>query len=131
MKFKNAAFIAIVSLCVELLCVLPATAEFIPTKEITSREQIVDSVTASHELVLATFYQVMFEGRILGALLIYDDLNTKRAEDYLELYDIGTNLVAVGWFDGFGIQRIADRSLFDGGSILQGVFVTVLDGDAL
>jgi hypothetical protein len=49
----------------------------------------------------------------------------------LELYDIGTNLVAVGWFDGFGIQRIADRSLFDGGSILQGVFVTVLDGDAL
>jgi hypothetical protein len=24
-----------------------------------------------------------------------------------------------------------DRGLFDGGSILQGVFVTVLDGDAL
>ena len=130
MKFKNAAFIAVVSLCVELLCVLPATAEFIPTKEITSREQIVDSVSASHELV-PTFYQVMFEGRILGALLIYDDLNTKRPEDYLELYDIGTNLVAVGWFDRFGIRRIADRGLFDGGSILQGVFVTVLDGDAL
>jgi hypothetical protein len=50
----------------------------------------------------------------------------------LELYDIDTNLLAVGWFDRFGIQRIAiDRGLFDGGSILQGVFVTVLDGDAL
>lgn len=89
-------------------------------------------MAASHELVLATFYQVMFEGRILGALLVYDDHNTKRPEDYLELYDIDTNLLAVGWFDRFGIQRIAiDRGLFDGGSILQGVFVTVLDGDAL
>jgi hypothetical protein len=132
MKSKNAAFIAIASLCVELLCAPPATAEFIPTKEITSREQIVDSVAASHELVLAAFYQVMFEGRILGVLLAYDDHNTKRPEDYLELYDIDTNLVAVGWFDRFGIQRIAiDRGLFDGGSILQGVFVTLLDGDAL
>ena len=70
MKSKNAAFIAIASLCGELLSASPATAEFIPTKEIASREQIVDSVAVSHELVLASFYQVMIKGRILGALLL-------------------------------------------------------------
>jgi hypothetical protein len=50
----------------------------------------------------------------------------------LELYDNDTNLVAVRWFDRFGIDRIAvDRGLFDGESKLQGVFVTVLSGESL
>ena len=132
MKSRNAAFVAIVSLCTQLLFPVAGAAEFIPTKDSIPREQIVDSVAAPHNMVLASYYRVISEGRILGALLVYDDPKTKRSEDYFELYDSDTNLVAVAWFDRFGIQRIAlDRGLFDGGSRVQGVFVTLLDGDSL
>jgi hypothetical protein len=42
------------------------------------------------------------------------------------------NLVAVRWFDRFGIERIAvDCSLFDGESKLQSGFVTLLSGESL
>jgi hypothetical protein len=40
--------------------------------------------------------------------------------------------VAVGWFDRFGIQRMAlDRALVEGSEELQGVFVTVVNGDSI
>ena len=55
-----------------------------------------------------------------------------KPEDYFEFYDRETNLLAVGWFDRFGMQKLAiDRGLFDGSSRLQGVFVTRPDGKAL
>ena len=95
-------------------------AELIPTAESTPREQIVDSVGAPHDLVLATFYRLVSEGKILGALLVYDDPKTKRPEDYFELYDTDTNLVAVGWFDRYGIKRIAiDRGLFEAARVCK------------
>ena len=70
MKSGNAAFLAIVSLCAQLLFPPSGAAEFIPTTESTARAEIVDSVGAAHGLVLATFYRVISEGRILGALLV-------------------------------------------------------------
>jgi hypothetical protein len=52
--------------------------------------------------------------------------------DYLALYDSAGDLVALGWFDRFGIQRIAvDRGLLDEGDELEGVFVFFLDGDSI
>jgi len=49
-----------------------------------------------------------------------------------ELYDNDGDLVAVGWFDRFGIQRMAlDRGLVEGSEELQGVFVTVANGDSI
>jgi hypothetical protein len=42
------------------------------------------------------------------------------------------DLVAVGWFDRFGIQRMAvDRALLGGKDELEGVFVTLLKGDPI
>ena len=106
--------------------------DLFPRQKVLRARKLLDSVGAAHGLVLATFYRVISEGRILGALLVYDDPKTKRPEDYFEFYDRETNLLAIGWFDRFGIQRIAiDRGLFDGGSSLQGLFVTLSDGDAL
>jgi hypothetical protein len=132
MRFRNAAFVAIASLLTQLMFPVSGTAEFVPTIEDIPPEQIVNSVTTTHDLVLATFYRVIVEGKIVGALLVYGNPKTKRPKDYLELYDNETNLVAVGWFDRFGIQRIAiDRGLFEDGPKLQGVFVTLLDGDPL
>jgi hypothetical protein len=55
-----------------------------------------------------------------------------RPEDYVELYDSDGELAAVGWFDRFGIQRMAiDRAFVDGGDKLQGVFVAIVDGESI
>lgn len=81
-------------------------------------------------LRLLSLSPVIVGGRSIGALAVYDDPQTRRSEDYLELYDSDGGLVAVGWFDRFGIQRVAvDRALVEGKEKLQGVFVTVEDGD--
>jgi hypothetical protein len=57
---------------------------------------------------------------------------TTRPEDYVELYERDGELVAVGWFDRFGIQRMAiDRAFVDGGDKLQGVFVAIVDGESV
>ena len=42
------------------------------------------------------------------------------------------NLVAVNWFDRFGIERMAvDRGLLEYRDELMGVFVVLLDGEAV
>lgn len=68
----------------------------------------------------------------MAMVAVYDDPETPRKEDYLELYDHRGELVAVGWFDEFGIQRLAvDRAVVEGRDELQGVFVMVVEGQAV
>ena len=75
---------------------------------------------------------VVVDGKSVGAVAVYDDPSTPRSVDYLELYDGDGRLVAVGWFDRFGIQRIAvDRALLDGKEKLKGDFVIVVDGEPI
>jgi hypothetical protein len=60
----------------------------------------------------------------------YDDPTTERPVDFLAFYDNAGQLVAIGWFDKFGIQRMAmDRGLLEDGGKLAGILVLVLDGD--
>lgn len=64
----------------------------------------------------------------IGTAVLYDDPSTRRTAHYLELYDEEGGLVAVSWFDRFGIQRIAvDRAFVDGAEKLEGVFVAIVD----
>lgn len=85
---------------------------------------------SQRSLNLILISPVVADGNTVGAVAVYDDPSTQRLEDYLELYDREGDLVAVGWFDRFGIQRMAvDRALVDGDEELQGVFVTVVDGE--
>ena len=56
-------------------------------------------------LNLTSVTPVVTDEETVGVVAIYDDPSTQRAEDYLELYDSDGDLVAVGWFDKFGIQR--------------------------
>ena len=75
-----------------------------------------------HALTLVSVSPLIVEGTTLGELLVYDDPTTKRPAD----------LLAVGWFDRFGIERIAvDRGILDGEDALEGVFVALLDGDSI
>jgi len=74
------------------------------------------------------------EGEVLGevAAYVYDDVTTERAADYWELYDKRGDLLAVSWFDRFGIQRTAvDRGIVEKGDELEGIFVVVLDGNSI
>jgi hypothetical protein len=67
-----------------------------------------------------------------ATVAVYDDPATPRKEDYLELYDGSGELVAVGWFDEFGIQRLAiDRAVVEGRDELQGVFVMLVEGHGI
>jgi hypothetical protein len=83
-----------------------------------------------HSFDVVSLSPVIAQGGTVGALVVYDDPSTTRPEDYVELYDSDGELVAVGWFDRFGIQRMAiDRAFVDGGDKLQGVFVAIVDGE--
>ena len=68
----------------------------------------------------------------MGQVTIYDDSTTQRSADYLEFHNNAGHLVAVGWFDRFGIARMAvDRGLLEDRDELEEVFVVLLDGEAL
>jgi hypothetical protein len=85
-----------------------------------------------HSFNIVSLSPVIAEGGTVGALVVYDDPSTSRAEDHVELYDSDGELVAVGWFDRFGIQRMAiDRAFVEGGDKLQGVFVAIVDGESV
>lgn len=82
--------------------------------------------------ILVSSAPVVLDDKTLGHVIAYDDPTTERPEDYFELYDSEDNLLAIGWYDRFGIRRIAvDEGLFDDAHQPQGVFVTLLDGDSV
>ena len=83
-------------------------------------------------LTLVSIAPLLGNGQTVGAMAIYDDPSTPRPVDYLEVFDGGGALVAVNWFDRFGIERlIVDRALVEGGPELEGVFVAVVDGEVI
>ena len=65
-----------------------------------------------------------------GIMAVYDDAATKRPLDYAEIYNPSGELLAIFWFDRFGILRTAvDRSIVLKRDAVEGVLVLVLDGD--
>jgi hypothetical protein len=83
-------------------------------------------------LNLVSLVPVTANGQTLAMVAVYDDPATPRMQDYLELYDGDGEVAAVGWFDEFGIPRLAiDRAFVEGRDELQGVFVTVVGGEAI
>jgi hypothetical protein len=84
----------------------------------------------SFNLVAVT--PVLAAGFAIGELSFYDDPSTRRAADYLELYNRDGDLVAVAWFDRFGIQRTAvDRAFLNEAGQHEGDFVIFVDGQSL
>ena len=67
--------------------------------------------------------------KTVGRVVVYDDPTTQRSADYIELYNNTGNLVAVEWFDSYGIERMAvDRGLLEDRDKLEGVLVVVWMG---
>ncbi len=82
------------------------------------------------QLVLVSFVMITPEAEVIASVATYDDPQTRRAIDYLELYDEAGSLLLVSWVDRFGILRTAmDRGLFqEEASRLEGVLVLLQEG---
>src|SRR5215467_1476800 len=98
-----------------------------------SRQEIFPtSVPEKNQLRPISILPVTVEGQIVGRIVVYDDPATQRSADYLELYTNTGDLVAVSWFDKYGVERTAvDRGLLEDKDELEGILVVVLDGDAV
>ncbi len=128
-SFVILVFIGFAGLMLLLVKMAQATVQVAGAEEYSAAQK---PGLASLSMDLISFTAVVSGGRAVGALAVYDDPRTARPEDYIELYDNSGQLVAVGWIDRFGIQRITvDRSLLENRDDLRGQFVTVVDGIAI
>ena len=67
---------------------------------------------------------------IAGGMAVYDDAATKRIGDYAEIYNLEGALIAIIWFDQFGILRTAiDRGVVLHKKDVKGVLVLVMSGN--
>jgi hypothetical protein len=127
MKLNTKTLAAALGLCAQLSFVTPAPADIIQTGDRPALSE-----PEKHSLTLVALSPLVVGEKTLGEVLVYDDPGTKRPADYFELYDSTGDLVAVGWFDRFGIQRMAvDRAVLGGKAELEGVFVSLLEGESI
>jgi hypothetical protein len=71
-------------------------------------------------------------GNQLRAIVFYDDPGTSRPVDYIAMYSPAGDLLALSWYDRFGIERMAvDRGLIENSGHPEGTFVAFLTGAAL
>jgi hypothetical protein len=85
------------------------------------------------QLVIIDYTMVLETGGGVGVMIFYDDPRTKLDLDYLEVYDIGGDLLLVSWIDRFGICQVAiDRALIGRDEPpLDRVLVLITGGTAL
>jgi len=132
MEFKTKILITALSLFTQLSFAGPTYSDLIQINHRTAQEISSALATEHHSLTLVAFSPLVVEGKRLGAVLMYDDPATKRPVDYFELYNSAGDLVAVGGFDQFSIQRLGvDRGLLEKRDKLEGVFVFFLEGDSI
>jgi hypothetical protein len=83
-------------------------------------------------LELVSLFELVLRDRVIGGLAAYDEPTTIRRVDCLALYDTEGELLMFGWFDRFGIERVAaDRGFLKGKDALESVFVVLLNGDSV
>lgn len=132
MKVKNEIYFIIMSLTLLLLLSGSLYAEPIRVTENLRRETVLlpPSAPERGQLVLVSFVTITPEAEVIASVAAYDDPQTRRSIDYLELYDEAGSLLLVSWVDRFGIFRTAmDRGLLqEETSRLEGVLVLLQEG---
>ena len=132
MNFRNKMSAIMLGLAAPLFLSVPVEAEPIQSGDNTSVQQAILSPFGPEQsqLTEVSLSPLVVSGETVGMVVVYDDPTTERPVDFLALYDNAGQLVAIGWFDKFGIQRMAmDRGLLEDNGKLEGVLVLVLDGD--
>ena len=128
MNFSNKMSAIMLGLAAPLFLSVPVEAEPIQSSNNTSVQQAIQPEQS--QLTEVSLSPLVVSGETVGMVVVYDDPTTERPVDFLALYDNAGQLVAIGWFDKFGIQRMAmDRGLLEDNGKLEGVLVLVLDGD--
>jgi hypothetical protein len=136
MRRRNKFYFSIIiflSLIGELILLGYIASTSIQAETVVERSTNFAEVELSRRsLNLVSLVPVTSQGQTVGIVAVYDNPVTPRTEDYLELYDSGGELVAVGWFDQFGIRRmIVDRGLVEGEDRFQRIFVTLVSGESI
>jgi hypothetical protein len=132
MAFRNKIYLIILGAIVQLLFFGDVRGDELQPSENALKQEIVTG--PQHDMSLVSFSPWVVEGEVLGTLAayVYDDVTTARPADYWELYDKEGNLLAIGWFDKFGIQRTAiDRGIVEQKDKLEGIFVVILNGESM
>ena len=131
MAFRNKIYFIILGIVAQLFFFGGVRADELRPSDNATEQEIVKG-PEQHDMSLVSFDPLMIKGELIGALAtyVYNDVTTERAADYWELCDKEGNLLAVRWFDRFGILRTAvDRGIVEEKDKLEGIFVVVLDGD--
>jgi hypothetical protein len=135
MSLRNKIYFIIIatSYFIGVLFVLVLAANAEEARDHAVKQEIVTG-PEQHELSLISSQPWSVEGKVLGTLAayVYKDVTTERPIDYWELYDREGDLLAVGWFDKFGIERTAvDRGIIEKEDQLEGTFVLVVSGTVI
>jgi hypothetical protein len=134
MQAQTKLFLIVMSLCGPLFLSPAIQAQPMRTgDDVPVQKLLLSKLGPEHRpLNLLSRSPLLVNGLKAGVVVVYDDPTTARPADYFELYDNDGDLVAVGWFDRYGIRRMAvDRGLVEEKSDLEGVFVTLLQGDSV
>jgi hypothetical protein len=132
MPLKTKAFFMLIILMAQLSRIVHLHAEPLPITTSPIQDYRAVSLPEKDRLTLMSIVEVTVGREILGSIAAYDDAATARSADYLELYNNAGALLAVTWFDRFGIERLAvDRALAEDTNKLEGVFVLVITEDPI
>jgi hypothetical protein len=132
MPLKTKAFFMLIILMAQLARIAHLHAEPLPITTSSIQDYRAVSLPEKDRLTLMSIVEITVGREILGAIAAYDDAATARSADYLELYNNAGALLAVSWFDRFGIERLAvDRALAEDTNKLEGVFVLVITEDSI
>lgn len=131
-RTKLRIYSVILGLSLLLLASKSLHAEPTRVTEDLRRERVFlpSSAPNKSKLILVSFTTIQVGADIAGTMAMYDDPQTERPMDYMELYDGSGGLLLISWIDRFGIRRTAmDRGLLqEEASKLEGVLILLLEG---
>lgn len=127
---KQAICFVLLILLALLLFAKSLYAESMRVTENLRREKVLLPASAPDKNQLTLVGFVTADEEIIATLALYDDPQTERPVDYMELYDTSGSLLMIGWVDELGVRRTAvDRGLLqEEASRLEGVFVLLPEG---
>jgi hypothetical protein len=132
MKRIKTIYLVTLGSLVFLLAGLGLHAEQVRIAENLRREIVILPASAPNrdQLVLNSFETQATKAKVMVSLAAYDDPQTERTVDYVELYDEEGNLLLITWIDRFCIERTAmDIGLLEEDAFgLQRILILVVDG---
>ena len=134
MRLRNKIYFILIATAyfIAVFFALVATAKAEVAVNDVQEQEIVGP--GEHETNLTSLEPWLVDGAVVGSVAsyVFADATTRRPVDYWEFYDEGGDVVAIAWFDQFGVRRIAvDEGIMNDEGKLDGRFVLVLDGEAV